>query len=70
MFKKLKENLRYPSTWQGIVKVLTLAGGFFGFTISTELAAGIVSAGVALSGLVDIFFSDADTAKKIEEENK
>lgn len=68
MFKKIQEYLRYPSTWQGVVKVLGLIGGFAGFSVSPELAAAIVGAGVALSGLIDVFFSDADTAAKIAKE--
>jgi len=50
IFKYLKQ----PSTWKGIVGVVT----GFGITLSPEQTAAIVAAGVALIGLIDVFVDE------------
>lgn len=58
--KKIIEYLKYPSTWDGIVKIGTLIAGFAGYSLSPELGVKIAAGGLALSGLISTFFSDAD----------
>ncbi len=48
--------LRYPSTYKGLVTLLTLAG----VQLSPDQADGIATAGIALFGAISLFFSDAD----------
>ncbi len=54
------ENMKYPSTWQGIVKIVSVIGGLFGWSISPEIAAMVVTGGVSLSGIIDFYWSDSD----------
>lgn len=62
MLKKILNYLRYPSTWSGIAKFLGVVGGFVGWQVSEEMSAAIAAAGVAVSGLIDMLFSDSDVA--------
>ncbi len=66
MLNRIITSLRYPSTWDGIVKLGTLIAGFAGYTVDPQLGAKIAAGGLALSGFISTFFSDADTAAKIE----
>lgn len=50
--------LNYPSTWSGLVALLTLAG----VKIDPAQAGAIGTAGIALYGVIHVFFSDADVA--------
>ena len=59
MLAKVLDYFRYPSTYQGIVALITAAG----VTISTEQAEAIATAGVALYGVIALFFSDSDVKK-------
>lgn len=59
MFKKIAEYLKYPSTWKGLITILTLAG----LKIAPDQAEAIATAGIALVGAVSTFFSDADVKK-------
>ena len=43
--------LKQPSTWQGIIGILT----GFGIALSPEQGAAIVAAGVALIGVISVF---------------
>ena len=45
---------REPSTWRGLVWVLTAAG----ITVSPELAAHIAAAGMAIAGLIGALLPD------------
>lgn len=44
-----------PSTWRGIVM---FASGALGLTFSPELVSNVVAAGVALSGIIGMFWPD------------
>jgi hypothetical protein len=48
------ERAKEPSTWRGLIMVLTSAG----LVVSPDLAAAIVSVGTGLAGLVGIFTTD------------
>lgn len=60
LLSKLGDYLRYPSTWQGIVSILTAVG----VTLKPEQAEAIASAGIALVGVLLAFFSDSDVKQK------
>lgn len=51
---KLKTLLREPSTYRGLVWLLTAAG----LALSPEQQTAIVGAGAALAGLIGAFFTD------------
>lgn len=57
---KALDALRYPSTWKGIVTLLASAG----VALKPELAEGIVTAAVAVVGVLWTLFSDADVKTK------
>ena len=44
------ERLKEPTTWRGMVMLLTSAG----INISPELSAGIVSLGLAVAGFIGV----------------
>jgi hypothetical protein len=48
------DRLKEPSTWRGIIMILTA----FGVVITPDLADGIVALGIALAGGVAIFTVD------------
>ncbi len=54
MGKYVIERLAEPSTWRGIVALITAAG----ISLSPEQATAITAAGLALIGVVSAFFSD------------
>lgn len=56
MLKKIGEYLSYPSTWKGLITLLTV----FGVSIAPEQAEAIITAGVSLVGAIWTFFSDKD----------
>jgi len=64
MLAKILDYLRYPSTWQGIAKVVGVVLAWFNYTVSPELAAAFAAAGLALSGFISMFFSDVDVKPK------
>lgn len=49
------ERAREPSTWRGLLFVLTAVG----IAVSPDQQEAIVSAGMALAGLVGVFLPDA-----------
>jgi len=49
-----KALIREPSTYRGLVWLLTAAG----LTLSPEQQAAIIGAGAALAGIIGVFFSD------------
>lgn len=57
---KILDYFRYPSTYKGIVTLLTALG----VAISPEQSEAIAIAGVAIFGAIETFFSDADVKKK------
>lgn len=54
MVKYIVERLAEPSTWRGIVALITATG----ITLSPEQATAITAAGLALIGVVGAFFAD------------
>jgi hypothetical protein len=60
MLVKFLDLFRYPSTWKGIVTLLTLAG----LKIAPDQAEAITQAGLATVGAIWMFFSDADVKAK------
>lgn len=59
MITKILDYLRYPSTWQGLVTLLSVVG----VALSPEQAGYITTAGVAVVGLIWTLFSDSDVKK-------
>lgn len=57
MKKFLLARLREPSTWRGLVWVLTVAG----IAIQPDQGEAIVTAGMALAGLLGVFLVDPPT---------
>jgi len=53
---KIKEYLAYPSTWKGLVTLLTIVG----VTLSPEQAELIATVGTSAVALIWTFFSDSD----------
>lgn len=51
------DRLKEASTWRGIIALLTAAG----VTISPEMVDRIVAAGLAIMGIIGVFFKDAKT---------
>jgi hypothetical protein len=54
--------LKQPSTWRGLVWILTV----FGVLLTPEQTEAIVLAGMALAGLLGVFLNDAPQTVKIE----
>lgn len=54
MFKFIFSRLAEPSTWRGIVALVTAAG----IALSPEQVAAITSAGLAVVGIIGAFFPD------------
>lgn len=59
LVKTVLEYLKHASTWKGIIAVVTALG----VTLSPELQAAVVSVGLSLIGLVQIFVDDRDVDK-------
>lgn len=59
MLKKILDNLRYPSTWKGLIALLSVIG----VSLSPDQLEAITAAGVALYGAISLFFSDSDVPK-------
>lgn len=57
--KKALVYFDYPSTYKGLIVLLT----GLGLKISPDQATAISTAGIALYGVISVFFSDADVAK-------
>lgn len=55
MQEYLLERLKEPSTWRGIVALVTAAG----VALTDAQATAIVSAGLALIGVIGVFTADA-----------
>lgn len=56
--KTILAYLKYPSTYKGLVALLGLAG----VIVSPDQQEAIMAAGVAVYGLISVFFSDKDVA--------
>ncbi len=54
--------LKQPSTWRGLVWILTVSG----VLLTPEQAEAIMLAGMALAGLLGVFLNDAPRTVKIE----
>ena len=52
MFNNFGISFKEPSTWQGLITLLTLAG----LALGPEQREAIVSAGVALYAVLDVFW--------------
>ena len=57
----LLARLREPSTWRGLVWILTVSG----VLLTPEQAEAIMLAGMALAGLFGVFLSDAPQTIKV-----
>jgi len=53
---KLLNHLKYPSTWQGIIGLVSATG----LALAPELQEYIITVGVGLAGAVAFLFSDSD----------
>lgn len=53
-------NFRYPSTWNGLIAIITA----FGVALSPEQTEAIVVAGLGLVGVISVFVSDVDIEDK------
>ena len=53
---KLLEYLKFPSTYKGLVAIL----GLVGVTIAPAQQEAITALGIAIYGVISIFFSDND----------
>ena len=63
MFKEwLISRLKEPSTWRGLIWILTV----FGVLLTPEQTEAIVLAGMALAGLLGVFCSDTPGTTKVE----
>ena len=60
MTEVILERLRETSTWRGIVYLLMAAG----VTLTPEQQGAVISAGLALVGLIAMFFPDKKEAPK------
>ena len=58
----LLARLREPSTWRGLVWILTVSG----VLLTPEQAEAIMLAGMALAGLLGVFLNDTPQAIKLE----
>lgn len=56
---KLKEYLKYPSTYKGLTGIL----GLIGVALNPEQADAFAAAGVAVYSFIALLFSDADVKK-------
>lgn len=56
---RLGVSLREPSTWRGLVMILTAVG----VQISPEQVNATIAAGVALAGMIGVFFKDQSNDK-------
>ncbi len=56
------DRLKEASTWRGIIALLTAAG----VTISPEMVDKIVAAGLAVMGIIGMFFKDKTTGGDFE----
>jgi hypothetical protein len=53
---KLVEYLKYPSTYKGLVAIL----GLIGVTIAPAQQEAITAFGIAVYGVISVFYSDKD----------
>lgn len=56
------DRLKEASTWRGIIALLTAAG----VTISPEMVDKVVAAGLAVMGIIGMFFKDKTTGGDFE----
>lgn len=61
LFLKVAAYLQYPSTYKGLVTLATLAG----VNVAPDQATAISSLGIAIFGVISVFFSDADVVKPV-----
>lgn len=55
MLKYVVNRLKEPSTWRGVVLILTAAG----ITLSPEQATAVVTVGLAIAGAIGAFVPDS-----------
>ena len=60
LFLKAADYLRYPSTYKGLAVLLSLAG----ISLAPAQAEAISTFGIALFGIISLFFSDSDVKPK------
>jgi len=65
LMQYLYNRFKEPSTWRGVVALLTAAG----VTFSPDQAALIVSAGIGLIGAIGAFFPDVMKKKEVKKDN-
>ncbi len=53
--KYLIAQLQQPSTWRGLVMLVT---GIFGFHVSPDIATSIIAAGVSVAGVIGAIIPD------------
>lgn len=56
IIEKLTSYLAYPSTYKGLVAIL----GLIGVTIAPAQQEAITALGIAIYGVISVFYSDSD----------
>ncbi len=59
--KTILEYFLHPSTWQGLIAIAVAAG----INLTPELQTAIVTAGLGVIGLIQVFVIDHDKTKTI-----
>ena len=62
----LLDRLSEPSTWRGIILILTSAG----VNIAPAMADAIIGAGIGICGLVGVLTADKPKAEQAKQENQ
>lgn len=60
--KTILEYFLHPSTWQGLIAIASAAGLY----LAPELQQAIVTAGLSVVGLIQVFIIDHDKTKEIK----
>ncbi len=62
IIKTILEYFLHDSTWKGLIAIATAAG----VALSPELQAAIITAGLGLIGLINVFVTDHDKTKEVK----
>lgn len=62
LIAKVLELFLWPSTWKGLVAILTAAG----VTLSPDQSDKIIAAGLALIGAIQVFVDDHTKTKEVK----
>lgn len=62
MVKTILEYFLHPSTWKGLIAIVSAAG----ILISPELAEKVIAAGLGLIGLIQVLIDDAEKTKALK----